>query len=476
VKAAPPELTTVELARRTLRSVVAIQTPEGTGSGFFVAPDLVATCFHVVRGNSDIRIKAVGWSGRAISVAAWDEDNDLAVLRVAPSADARGLRIDRGPYVVGSKVVVVSSPLGLDDTVSEGIVSALRREPQDRLQFTAPISPGSSGGPIMNAKGEVVGMVAGFRATVDRGVTIGQNLNFAVPASLIMVAMATPNDLSLVAFAAQTVPAEEKKWREIEAGLSTLDSALLDELGDRVGKHFGLAIRQAVADRDGDRAKRLIDRENELKGFRKNLMERVQNLQRLGEQGPQIAAALVSAWEDWAINPNDDTNGRLNSVSDRGVAFARELVQRLQRPSLPDRFAGFPFMGSYAVISEYCWGYQQEAVAGIGALQCPNVPVRPPFAAGGALLTFLNGSLVTVQMDVPNYQEAVRAIASKYGEPSTGSYVNGNWKASNAPAFGPHTSFDWTLNGGRIRVGRMGGKPFVAFIRDERDRAIDSSF
>lgn len=475
VKAPAAELTTVELARRTLRSVVTIQTPEGTGSGFFVAPDLVATCFHVVRGNSDIKIKAVGWSGRAASVAAWDEENDLAVLRVTPAADARGLKIDRGPYVVGSKVVVVSSPLGLDDTVSEGIVSALRREPEDRLQFTAPISPGSSGGPIVNTKGEVTGMVASFRAKLERGVTIGQNLNFAVPASRIMIAMATPNDLSLAAFAAQTIPAEEKKWREIEANLSSLDSDLVEELGARVGTHFGRAIREAVADRDGERAKRLIDRENELKGLRKNLMEQVQNLHRLGDQGPQLAAALVSAWEDWAVAPDDETRSRFLSVSERGSAFAREVLQRLQRPSLPDRFAGFPFMGSYAVISEYCWGYQQEAGPGMWALQCPNVPVTPPFAFGGASLSFLNGALVTVQMDVRSYEEAVRVITAKYGEPSPGSFVKGHWVDSK-PSYGTNTAFDWTLNGGRIRVGRTTGKPFVAFIREERDRAIDSSF
>jgi hypothetical protein len=56
---------------------------------------------------------------------------------VSGSADSAGLR---GPYVVGSKVVVVSSPLGLDDTVSDGLISALRSDPVDRLQFTAPIA------------------------------------------------------------------------------------------------------------------------------------------------------------------------------------------------------------------------------------------------------------------------------------------------------------------------------------------------
>jgi hypothetical protein len=110
------------------------------------------------------------------------------------------------------------------------------------------------------------------------------------------------------------------------------------------------------------------------------------------------------------------------------------------------------------------------------ALQCPNVPVAPPFASGGASLTFLNGALVTVQMDVRSYEDAMRALAEKYGEPSPGTFVKGRWMPSNKPSYGSNTAFDWTLNDGRIRVGKTSGKPFVVFIRDERDQVLDSSF
>lgn len=470
------ELDTVELARRTMPSVVAVQTSEGTGSGFFVAPDLVATCFHVVRGSSEVRFKAIGWSGKATSVVAWDEENDLAVLRVTPTAAGRGLKIDRGPYVVGSKVVVVSSPLGLNDTVSDGLVSALRSDPQDLLQFTAPISPGSSGGPILNVRGDVMGMVAGFRARVDRGVTIGQNLNFAVPASLIMVAMATPNEAALPTFAAQTVPAEEKKWREIEARLNSLEDSLSADLGERVGPQYARAIRQAVADRDGDKTKRLMDRATSLESDHKNLLDVAASLQKLGGEGRKIADALVVAWEDWALDPNDENRSRLGSLKERSVVFAREVMQRLQRPSLPEKFAGFPFMGSVAAITEYCYGYRQDAVAGIWYMECPYLPVPPPFAQGGASLTFLNGALVAVQVDVRSYEEAVKAIGGKYGEPTMAVYTKGRWLQTETASYKANTSFEWTVNGGRIRVGRLQKKPFVAFVRDERDQAVDTSF
>jgi hypothetical protein len=481
---APREWTTAELAQRVLPSVVAIETPKGFGSGFFVRPDLVVTCFHVVRGESEIQLKSARWTGRAVAVVAWSETHDLAVLRVTPADAGRGLSLDPGPYVVGTKVVVVSSPLGFEDTVSEGIVSAYRSLPQDRLQFTAPISPGSSGGPVLNAKGEVAGMVASFEARLRRGITIGQNLNFAVPASVIAMAMAAPNEISLEAFAAQTVPAEEKEWRNIEARLGGLDGELREELGENVGKKFGLAIRKAVADRDSEKVKQLRERANELKGFRSNLIDRATRLQQLGGSGPQIAAALVSAWEDWALNPTEEASARLSAVSDRGVVFVREATGAATLeathdggpPSLPSRFAGFAFMSSSSDLHEYCWGDRREAGAGLTSLSCPRVPVRPPFTAGDATLYFLDGALVSVRLEVSSYKDAVKAIADKYGEPTPGFYVKGGWQEAKKPSYGPNTCFNWTLKGGRIRVGRLQGKLFVTFIRSERDEAIESSY
>lgn len=68
------------------------------------------------------------------------------------------------------------------------------------------------------------------------------------------------------------------------------------------------------------------------------------------------------------------------------------------------------------------------------------------------------------------------AIAAKYGEPTSAVFAHDQWSVTDKPAFGPGTSFNWPLNGGRIRVGRLEGTPFVTFIRDERDQAINANF
>src|SRR5262249_19291832 len=90
-----------------------------------------------------------------------------------------GIAVGEDP-VVGTKIYTIGSPQGLDATLSEGIVSGYRTRSESlpRLQFTAPVSPGSSGGPLLDATGRVAGVVTALR----RG---GQNLNFAVPASEI---------------------------------------------------------------------------------------------------------------------------------------------------------------------------------------------------------------------------------------------------------------------------------------------------
>jgi serine protease Do len=79
------------------------------------------------------------------------------------------------PSEVGQEIIVVGGPYGFENTVSDGIVSAIR---ENRTQITAPISPGSSGGPVVNMKGEVIGVVS-------NQILVGQNLNFAIPACLI---------------------------------------------------------------------------------------------------------------------------------------------------------------------------------------------------------------------------------------------------------------------------------------------------
>ena len=103
----------------------------------------------------------------------WDRVNDLAVLKIKEGLPM--LTIAMHPPKVGDPVVVIGNPLGFAATVSDGIVSALRADAASQiLQISAPIAPGSSGGPVIDAYGQVVGVAV----AMIRG---GQNLNFAVP-------------------------------------------------------------------------------------------------------------------------------------------------------------------------------------------------------------------------------------------------------------------------------------------------------
>jgi len=145
------------------------------GSGFALVPDCVMTNAHVVAGATSVTIQAVRGSTRrhAAEVIAVDERRDLALLKVSNLA-ATGVQIAYHGPEVGERIYVAGNPAGLVGSFSEGLVSALRQDRGCRLfQMTAPIAPGSSGGPVVNCHGALVGVSVGVRGT-------GENLNFAI--------------------------------------------------------------------------------------------------------------------------------------------------------------------------------------------------------------------------------------------------------------------------------------------------------
>ena len=175
-----------ELARIVSPSVVLIVTsdkngnPLARGSGFVVDSDgLLATNLHVIEGAYSASVTlANGDTYDNALVADADARKDLALLQIK-AVDLKAVRLgDSDSVQVGQHVVAVGNPHGLANSVSDGIISAVRQEDGARLlQITAPISPGSSGGPLLNDGGEVIGVT---QATVE-----GQNLNFAVPANYL---------------------------------------------------------------------------------------------------------------------------------------------------------------------------------------------------------------------------------------------------------------------------------------------------
>jgi len=182
-----PAQTAQTVAQKALQSVVMLtmDDPQGKrtilGSGFLIREGVVATNLHVVQDSIKGSAKVVGTKDEfeVAGIIADDREHDLALVSV-PAISAPSLTIgDSTRLAVGDEVYVVGNPRGLEGTFSQGIVSALREvDSKILIQITAPISPGSSGGPVLNSRGEVVGVA---EATVKGG----QNLNFAVPASYL---------------------------------------------------------------------------------------------------------------------------------------------------------------------------------------------------------------------------------------------------------------------------------------------------
>jgi hypothetical protein len=179
--------TAQEIARKAFGSTVLLVMedangqPLSLGSGFFVRDGEVASNLHVVEGAARGYAKIIGQKTKydIEGITAVDPKRDLVVLKIS-GARARAVALGNSDSIqIGETVYAVGNPQGLEGTFSQGIVSSIREVGTDKLlQITAPISPGSSGGPVLNGKGEVVGVsVATFRG--------GQNLNFAIPSNYL---------------------------------------------------------------------------------------------------------------------------------------------------------------------------------------------------------------------------------------------------------------------------------------------------
>jgi tol-pal system protein YbgF len=154
-----------------------------TGSGFIIDPNgIIVTNYHVIskwlEADNTILFKMENGAFYPIEdLISFDVDNDIALVKVTgKELPTIKLAKDYKPKQ-GEGIVVIGSPLGLETTVSDGIISSMRGK-EGLIQITAPISPGSSGSPVFNSKGEVIGIATLF-------VEGGQNLNFAIPVSYI---------------------------------------------------------------------------------------------------------------------------------------------------------------------------------------------------------------------------------------------------------------------------------------------------
>lgn len=175
-----------EMLAQLKRAVVIVTTYDSQGnallqgSGFFITPDRVVTNLHVINQASHIRIETFsGQTVPVVSVAASDLTSDLALLQInAPHADTDILQVEYNTPDEGESIFVLSNPQGSRWKTTLGRVGTMWAMAGSgrRLQITAMLRPGSSGGPVLNQQGRVVGIAA-------LHILCGDGLDFAVPAA-----------------------------------------------------------------------------------------------------------------------------------------------------------------------------------------------------------------------------------------------------------------------------------------------------
>lgn len=185
----PPPADYADIIEPVMTAMVFIETDKGTGSGFLVnEKDDILTNYHVIKDAEYITVTPYDCQPVEALLKDIDVDKDLALLKasairtknLARQMVKPSLKISSNLPRTGDSVIAIGSPRGLSGSASNGIVSAVREDKKNTLwvQFTAPVSPGSSGGALINLQGEVVGM-----PTWE--ITEAQNLNFAVASKTI---------------------------------------------------------------------------------------------------------------------------------------------------------------------------------------------------------------------------------------------------------------------------------------------------
>lgn len=303
VQKAAPALTTneeavlVDLYSRANLAVVNIITysnqlqspfPSGQGSGFvFDANGHIVTNAHVVHGASQIEVIFADSTTLRAEITGEDLHSDLAVIKVdeLPSGTQPLPLGNMNEVAVGQTVVAIGNPFGLGGTLTKGIVSAMGRTIPALTQFSipqsiqtdAPINPGNSGGPLLNLKGEVIGVNA--QIETDGASRVNSGVGFAIPVSI--VSRVVPD----------LIENSEHEWAWLGVAGRSVNLALVEAMDLTINK--GAYISEVVDDGPAERA-----------GLRGAIRETTINGQVI-EVGGDIITAIdgqtVSSFEDLLI-------------------------------------------------------------------------------------------------------------------------------------------------------------------------------
>ena len=180
------------LVKQIGEAVVQVKTPGGLGSGFFINEDgYLITNFHVIEGETEISVEVYHQRDgeldretyKQVKIIAINKFHDLALLQIEDKGAPKFKSVVLGSsdaLNVGDGVFAIGSPLGLERTVTQGILSTKTRQLEGELylQTSTQINPGNSGGPLFNLAGEVVGVT-------NMKITFGEGLGFAIPVELV---------------------------------------------------------------------------------------------------------------------------------------------------------------------------------------------------------------------------------------------------------------------------------------------------
>jgi len=265
--APPTRLTAKDIVQRSSPAIVRIEAGgEKVGTGFIIdKAGIVATNLHVVAGESAIKVRLLdGTQYQVMQIAGVDVGRDLALLRIRAGKELPVLKLgDSDAMSAGDQIVAIGNPLGVFDySVTSGLISQVRpicpkeevaaehcNQELTVLQISAAISPGSSGGPLFNQFGEVVGVTTAI-------ITAGQNINLAVPGNYLKQLFTQHATISPDQFAKDTKSRDEQSTAEPDDGIrivrrvpvheiTVFDGCRLDEIGDVVHQ-IGEAIENGA--------------------------------------------------------------------------------------------------------------------------------------------------------------------------------------------------------------------------------------
>lgn len=222
-----------QIAERILPAIVVVNTATGNGSGVIVDDSgVIATNYHVIEDSSNVSIELQnGDVYQDIGVISIDEIKDIALLKIdgfdLPTAEFG----NSNSVVIGEDVLVMGAPRGMEQTVSRGIVSAIRDsgEGYRLIQTDAAISPGSSGGGMFNLEGELVGLTVSYLEDA-------QNINFVIPINYVRGMFSTTESYPLADLAINNPP-ERNSGASNASVASSLDS-VMEELNEEYNDTF----------------------------------------------------------------------------------------------------------------------------------------------------------------------------------------------------------------------------------------------